>query len=107
MTYQKIDNENMYGAIYDFSDHPNENESFTIADFRLYVPENTDTIRGIYIYMNGFGGDSRSIVQDSTMRALVEDINFSWVTEIWAGHINNGKACYKSMKLLEPYKNYI
>ncbi len=38
---------------------------------------------------------------------VLEDLDFSWVTEIWAGHINNGKGCYESMKLLEPYKKYI
>ena len=37
----------------------------------------------------------------------IEDIPFSWVTEIWAGHINNGKGCHDSMKLLEPYKKYL
>ena len=37
----------------------------------------------------------------------LNDLDFSWVTEIWAGHINNGKGCYKSMKLLEDYKEYI
>ena len=37
----------------------------------------------------------------------LKDMDFSWVTEIWAGHINNGQGCYKSMKLLEPYKKLI
>uniref|UniRef100_A0A6C0C1Y0 AFP-like domain-containing protein n=1 Tax=viral metagenome TaxID=1070528 RepID=A0A6C0C1Y0_9ZZZZ len=37
----------------------------------------------------------------------LKDLDFSWVTEIWAGHINNGKGCYNSMKLLEPYKKLI
>lgn len=63
--------------IYDFSDYPTEDEFFEIADFRLYIPENVDTIKGIYAYMHGFGGDSRYIVEDSTMKALVEDIDFA------------------------------
>mgnify|MGYP001364020739 CR=1 FL=1 len=62
--------------IYDFSDFPTEEESFTTADFRLYIPENIDTIRGIYAYMHGFGGDSRTIVQDSIMIELVKSIDF-------------------------------
>ena len=65
------------GQTYDFSDTPNENETFSVADFSLYIPENIDTIRGVYAYMHGFGGDSRYIVQDSIMRALVEHIDFA------------------------------
>lgn len=34
----------------------------------------------------------------------MKDIDYSWVTEIWAGHLNNGEQQYKSMKLLEDYK---
>ena len=63
--------------IYDFSDLPNDDESFSVADFRLYVPEDIDTIKGIYAYMHGFGGDSRYIVQDSSMQALVKSIDFA------------------------------
>lgn len=37
----------------------------------------------------------------------MKDIDFSWVTEIWSGHINNGKGCYDSMKLLEKYKDVL
>ena len=63
--------------IYDFSDFPNEDESFTTADFRIYISEEIDTIRGIYAYMHGFGGDSRSIVQDSLMQELAKTVNFA------------------------------
>ena len=37
----------------------------------------------------------------------LKDLDYSWVTEIWSGHINNGKEQYKSMKLLEEYKNIL
>ena len=37
----------------------------------------------------------------------LKELDFSWVTEIWAGHTNNGKGCYNSMKLLEDYKTLI
>ena len=63
--------------IYDFSDFPNEDESFTIANFRIYIPEDIDTIRGIYAYMHGFGGDSRYIVQDSLMQELSKTVGFA------------------------------
>ncbi len=63
--------------VYDFSDIPDSTENFTTADFRLYIPENIDTIKGIYAYMHGFGGDSRYIVEDSLMRVLVESVDFA------------------------------
>ncbi len=63
--------------IYDFSDIPSEDESFTTANFRIFIPEDIDTIRGIYAYMHGFGGDSRSVVQDSIMKELSASIDFA------------------------------
>ena len=63
--------------IYDFSDFPNEDESFSTANFRIYISEDIDTIKGVYAYMHGFGGDSRSIVQDSLMQELSKSINFA------------------------------
>tara|TARA_Y100001960_G_scaffold329125_1_gene419609 strand:- start:173 stop:1288 length:1116 start_codon:yes stop_codon:yes gene_type:complete len=63
--------------IYDFSDTPSEDESFSTANFRIFISENIDTIRGIYAYMHGFGGDSRSIVQDTLMQELSESISFA------------------------------
>ena len=63
--------------IYEFSDFPNEDETFTTANFSIYIPENVDTIKGVYAYMHGFGGDSRHIVQDSTMQALSQFVDFA------------------------------
>ncbi len=67
----------MNSQIYDYSDFPEEGETFNEANFRIYIPENIDTIRGIYAYMHGFGGDSRHIVLDSTMQALSESVSFA------------------------------
>lgn len=33
--------------------------------------------------------------------------NFSWVTEIWSGHINHGKGCRESMHSLGTFNNII
>ena len=37
----------------------------------------------------------------------IKDLDYSWVTEIWAGHLNNGSEQYKSMKLLEDFKEIL
>jgi|10_taG_2_1085330.scaffolds.fasta_scaffold14124_3 N-acetylneuraminate synthase len=33
--------------------------------------------------------------------------DFSWVTEIWSGHVNHGAGCRKSMHSLSPYSHII
>ena len=63
--------------IYNFSDIPTEEESFSTANFSIYIPEDIDTLKGIYAYMHGFGGDSRLIVQDTLMRELSKSIKFA------------------------------
>ncbi len=62
---------------YHFTDTPNQDESFTTADFSIYIDDDIDTIKGIYAYMHGFGGDSRSIIQDSIMIDLAKSIDFA------------------------------
>lgn len=35
------------------------------------------------------------------------DCNYSWVTEIWAGHTNNGQGTYKAMQELSKYADLL
>jgi len=57
----------------------------------------------------GINGEGVQIFEGDTnfepILKELEDTNYSWVTEIWSGHINNGKEQYKSMKLLEKFDN--
>lgn len=56
----------------------------------------------------GINGEGVQIYEGDTNFGPIfeemKDIDYSWVTEIWAGHLNNGKEQYKSMKLLEDFK---
>ena len=36
--------------------------------------------------------------------AELKDSHFSWVSEIWSGHLHNGTGTYKALRLLEKYK---
>jgi sialic acid synthase SpsE/sugar phosphate isomerase/epimerase len=36
-----------------------------------------------------------------------ENKDFSWVTEIWSGHVNHGSGCHKSMHNLSNYKGIL
>jgi hypothetical protein len=64
-------------TIFEFSDLPLENELFDTADFTIYISDDIDTIKGIYMYMHGFGGDSRSVVYDEYMIELSDSANFA------------------------------
>jgi len=59
----------------------------------------------------GINGEGIQIHEgDTNFKPIFEelkDIDYSWVTEIWAGHLNNGKEQYKSMQLLDEFNEYI
>ncbi len=67
----------LWGQIYDYTAVPEHDDDFSIARFRIYIPELVDTSCGIYIYLNPYGTDSRNIVNDDHMRNLCTSNNFS------------------------------
>ena len=36
---------------------------------------------------------------------IAKDYDFSWVTEIWSGHVHNGAASHKALRILESNFN--
>ena len=66
-----------WGQVYDYSAIPHGEDSYTIANFRIYVPEAVDTVYGIYTSLTHLGGDSRAIVNDTAMRALCTESRFA------------------------------
>ena len=66
-----------FGQIYDYSAIPQVEDSYTIANFRIYVPETVDTVFGIYTFLTHLGGDSRAIVNDPGMRTLCTESQFA------------------------------
>ncbi len=65
------------GQIYDYSAQPDHNDDYSIANFRIFIPENVDTSRGIYVYLNPYGTDSRNVVHDHHMQTLCQSNDFS------------------------------
>ena len=63
--------------IYDVSIPENDTASYNYADFRIWVNDSTDTLRGIYWFMHPNNGDSRNIVTDSAYQALASGQNFA------------------------------
>ena len=62
--------------IYDVSIPENDTASYNYADFRMWINDSTDTLRGIYWFMHPNNGDSRNIVTDSAYQALASGQDF-------------------------------
>ena len=62
--------------IYDVSIPENDTASYNYADFRIWINDSTDTLRGIYWFMHPNNGDSRNIVTNPAYQALANNQNF-------------------------------
>ena len=77
--------------IYDVSIPENDTASYNYADFRMWVSDSTDTLRGIYWFMHPNNGDSRNIVTDSAYQALASGQDFALMgAHIFNMHMNTG-----------------
>jgi len=63
--------------VYDYTDLQGAGDDFPYAQFRIYVPDTISSIRGIYCLVEGTGGDSRPIVDDTTFRKLCDEMGFA------------------------------
>ena len=79
------------GEIYDISIPENDTASYNYADFRIWVNDSTDTLRGIYWFMHPNNGDSRDIVTDSAYQSLVDNQGFALLgAHIFNMHMSTG-----------------
>ena len=79
------------GEIYDISIPENDTASYNYADFRIWVNDSTDTLRGIYWFMHPNNGDSRDIVTDSAYQSLVNSQSFALLgAHIFNMHMSTG-----------------
>ena len=77
--------------IYDVSIPENDTASYNYADFRMWVNDSTDTLRGIYWFMHPNNGDSRNIVTDSAYQALANGRDFALMgAHIFNMHMSTG-----------------
>ena len=81
----------IYSQVYDVSIPENDTASYNYADFRLWINDSTDTLKGIYWYMHPNNGDSRNIVNDSNYQILASNKNFALMgAHIYNMHMNTG-----------------
>ncbi|MDP6614547.1 MAG: hypothetical protein QF835_05955, partial [Candidatus Marinimicrobia bacterium] len=77
--------------IYDVSIPENDTASYNYADFRIWINDSTDTLRGIYWFMHPNNGDSRNIVTDSAYQSLVNGQDFALMgAHIFNMHMETG-----------------
>ena len=77
--------------VYDVSIPENDTASYNYADFRLWINDSTDTLKGIYWFMHPNNGDSRNIVNDSNYQILASNKNFALMgAHIYNMHMNTG-----------------
>ena len=77
--------------IYDLSIPQNDTASYNYADFRIWINESIDTLKGIYWFMHPNNGDSRDFVYDTNYQNLATNKNFALMgAHIFNMHMNTG-----------------
>ena len=77
--------------IFDVSIPENDTASYNYADFRIWINDSTDTLKGIYWFMHPNNGDSRNIVDDSIYQSLAVGQNFALMgAHIFNMHMSSG-----------------
>ncbi len=65
-------------AIYEYQYTPPASiDSNGFAHYKIYIPDNIDTIKGIYCYLPGWQGSSLNIVDDSLYKEYAEEKNMA------------------------------
>ena len=77
--------------IFDISIPENDTASYNYADFRIWINDTTDTLKGLYWFMHPNNGDSRNIVTDTAYQNLVTNQHFALLgAHIFNMHMNTG-----------------
>ena len=80
-----------HAEIHDVSILENDTASYNYADFRMWVNDSTDTLRGIYWFMHPNNGDSRNVVNDSNYQILASNQDFALMgAHIFNMHMHTG-----------------
>jgi len=97
------------GQTYDFNVEPSVDDNFTNALFRIYIPENIDTIRGVIHLVSQFNKDSREKTNDTIYQSLCNQLGFSLLgsqldSRDFAGGV--GDALLKSLDTFSVRSNH-
>jgi len=106
-----------------FCDHYSLGMTYDVCHALLYcqnhkkdIIEYTKTVMPIAKHLHisdaeGINGEGLQIgtgdMNFSELFKEMEGYNFSWVTEIWSGHLHKSSGAYKALKLLEKYNTIL
>tara|TARA_S200000501_G_scaffold312586_1_gene303677 strand:- start:2450 stop:3508 length:1059 start_codon:yes stop_codon:yes gene_type:complete len=62
---------------YELSIPPNDTSTYEYADFKIWVNDSIDTLKGIYWFIHGFNGDSRQYVNEFNFQVMVSNNQFA------------------------------
>jgi hypothetical protein len=63
-------------ALYDFTAEPEPGDTFSIADFRVFIPDDVAVIRGLFCKVSPLLADSRPYTADPNLQALAQNVDF-------------------------------
>jgi hypothetical protein len=71
--------------IFELSIPPNDTSTYEYADFKIWIDDSIDTLKGVYWFIHGLNGDSRGIVNELNFQATVSNNQFA----LMGVHLNN------------------
>ena len=71
--------------IYELSIPPNDTSTYEYADFKIWIDDSLDTLKGIYWFIHGLNGDSRNVVNELNLQLTVSNNKFA----LAGAHLSN------------------
>jgi len=66
-----------FGSYYDCKIEATAGSDFTGAEFRVWIPNNVTTIKGIIVRQHGAGGNGKSLANDAQFQALAKEHGYA------------------------------
>ena len=83
--------ETIAAETYDISIPENDTANYNYAEFRIWLNDSIDTLRGIYWFMHANNGDSRNIIYDTIYQNLASNKQFALMgARIFNMHMSSG-----------------
>lgn len=86
--------------------------NYANQDLAKYVASVKNLIKHVHISdAKGINGEGLQIydgeINFESVFSEFKDLNFSWVPEIWSGHLHHGSGVYQALNLLEKYNGIL
>ena len=83
--------ETISAETYDISIPENDTANYNYAEYRIWLNDSIDTLRGIYWFMHANNGDSRNVIYDTLYQNLASNKQFALMgARIFNMHMSSG-----------------